>query len=189
MNRAILKKLIFNAKIQPRISRLAIINSKARILGKVFISDNVYIGQSEIVSNSEHTISIGRDTVIRDLVFIIASGNKLRLSEHKIDKVRDIYIGNEVFISSEVLIEGPTLISDGVFIGKNTQIINSRIGNNCVIENEVLIKDVVIPSNTFIPKNSVVDSNEKLKSLILKGSVGDYCEYSSSSKEAWVNAS
>lgn len=175
MNRAILK---------PRISHLAKINSKARIFGKVFISDNVYIGQSQVVSTGKHTISIGKDSIVRDLVSIIAIDSVAAHLKHDINKVSDIYIGNKVFISSEVLIEGPTLISDGVFIGKNTKIINSKIGSNCVIENEVLIKDVVIPSNTFIPKKSEIDSNEKLKSLILRNNNGDYCEYNYSNVKA-----
>lgn len=154
-------------KAQAYITRSARIHPKARITGKIFISDNVTIGQSNILAEDDHSITIGKNTTIKDGVLITSKDNKFELKEIDIKKAKDILIGDKVFISSDVFIYGPTIISDGTFVGYNTTIVNCKIGNDCVIEDNVVIKNISIPAGTSVPSKSMIDSIEKLNQMIL----------------------
>lgn len=163
-------------RFRPQISKSARVNHKAQILGKVFIGENANIGFSEILSEGEHQISIGKNTTIRDLVLITACQLDYDLHEVKSNGVQDVFIGDEVFISSDVSIYGPVIVGEKTFIGKNTKIFNSKISSNCVIEDDVTIKNVNIPAESFIPRRSVIESKEDLKKNTLTRITADYCE-------------
>lgn len=161
---------------KPYISKTVRISQKAEIQGKIFIGENVNIGSSKIYSKDENIINIGKDTVIKDKVFISSKDYHFKFHENELDIVKDVFIGCKVFISSEVTIKGPCIISDGVFVGYGTSITNSRIGANCIIENNVIIKNIDIPENTFIPSKSIIDTKEKLAEILYRDPQYNICE-------------
>lgn len=163
---------------KPLLKRGSRVSSKAEIKGKVYVHENVTIGESKIIAENDHEIKIGKDSVIKDCVLIKAKDSSHDFHELEVKKPRDVIIGNKVFISSNVTVHGPGFVADRTFIGNSSTIVNSKIGPNCVIEDNVLIKNMAIPKDTFIPSKSVIDSCEKLNNLLSINNQGDHCDLS-----------
>ncbi|MGZ7069436.1 MAG: sugar phosphate nucleotidyltransferase [Methanobacterium sp.] len=89
-------------------------------------------------------------------------GKKIKES---VDRLGDIWIGNDVQIDERVRVSGPVAIGDNCVIGKGCKISkNTVIGKNAHIEENTHIKGSVLFSNVVIKANShlkdcIIDTN------------------------------
>ncbi|MDF2700423.1 MAG: transferase hexapeptide repeat containing protein, partial [Haloplasmataceae bacterium] len=127
---------------KPKVNKSNYIAEGAIIVGKVRLGANTSIWFNTVLRGDDHSIVIGENTNIQDLVYIHTA------------KDNPTIIGNFCSVGHLAVIHGCT-IGNNSLIGINSTILdNAKIGNNCIIGANSLVT-----ANTIIPDNSLAFGN------------------------------
>ncbi len=121
-------------KWEPVISKNAIIDESAQIIGNVIVEDNVTVWPGAIIRADEYEVVIRRNAVILDVAFIEAHGG--------------VEIGEGSVISHRAIVHGGK-IGKNVLIGISATILGKNIGDNSIVAaGAIVTKD--FGANSFL---------------------------------------
>lgn len=126
-----------NKKIFPELKEASFIAPNACIIGSIKAKENSSAWYGATVRGDLGQISIGKNTILKDLVMVIP------------EKDKETIIGNNVLIDSKAFVSSCT-IGDWAIIGMNAK----------VLDGAIIEKNAVVAPGAIITKNTVVKSRE-----------------------------
>ncbi|MEM1513999.1 MAG: gamma carbonic anhydrase family protein [Candidatus Thermoplasmatota archaeon] len=118
----------------PKISKSAIVDDNALIIGDVFIDDFANIWPYVLLRATDEKIFIGKKAAVLDKSFI--------------ESPKEVMVGEGSIISHGSIIHG-SRIGKNVLVGIGAIILEVEIGNNCIIASGSVVKDN-IEENSFV---------------------------------------
>jgi len=138
-------------------------SSKATVIGKVRVAENVIIAPNASIRADEGTpFFIGKGTNIQDGVIMHGLLDKFVT----VDEMKySIYISSHCSLAHRALIHGPSLIGKKTFVGFDAIVHNATIGRNCFIGHRAMVIGVKIGNYRQVPNGLIVDTQEKADKL------------------------
>ncbi|MFH1856902.1 MAG: carbonate dehydratase [Candidatus Omnitrophota bacterium] len=139
----------------PRIDKSVYIDSAARIIGKVSIGRNVFVGPGAVIRADEpgSLIAISNNCNVQDRVIIHAL------------KDSSVLIKESTSLSHGCIIHGPCEIDRNCFIGFGSVIFKSKIGEGTFIKHLAVIERADVLPGRVVESGQVVVSQDDVNEL------------------------
>lgn len=121
-------------KNYPKISKSAIVDENALIIGDVIIDDFASIWPYALLRASDEKIFIGKKTAVLDKSFIEAP--------------KEVIVGEGSIISHGAIVHG-SKIGKNVLVGIGAIVLEVEIGDNCIVASGSVVKND-IEANSFV---------------------------------------
>ncbi|MBC7081401.1 MAG: gamma carbonic anhydrase family protein [Thermoplasmatales archaeon] len=118
----------------PKISKFAIVDENALIIGDVFIDDFANIWPHALLRATDEKIFIGKKSAVLDKSFI--------------ESPEEVRVGEGSIISHGAIIHG-SKIGKNVLVGIGAIVLEAEIGDNCIIASGSVVKEDA-EKNSFV---------------------------------------
>lgn len=146
----------------PQIDPTALIDPSAQIIGRVQISEDVFVGPLTVIRADQRgpdgkvaPIQIGREVNIQDGVIIHG------------DPGASVIIGAKTSVAHGVIIHGPCTIGQECFLALGASLYKVTLEDNVWMGMRAVAKLVTVPSFTKVPAGAVVRERPALLGLRL----------------------
>ena len=164
----------FNPEIDvPQISDSAYVDEKASVIGRVILSEGVYVAPSASVRGDEgEPIFVGAGSNIQDGVvlhgletFETDQGDIMKNQVSANGSMYSVYVGSDTSLAHQCHLHGPAKVGDKTFIGMQALVFKASVGNGCVVEPAAKIIGVNVPDGRYVPAGTILTSQEVADNL------------------------
>jgi carbonic anhydrase/acetyltransferase-like protein (isoleucine patch superfamily) len=146
----------------PQIDRTALIDPSAQIIGRVQISEDVFVGPLTVIRADQRgpdgkvaPIQIDREVNIQDGVIIHS------------DPGASVIIGAKTSVAHGVIIHGPCTIGRECFLALGASLYKTTLEDNVWVGMGAVAKLVTVPAFTKLPAGGVIRERPELLALRL----------------------
>ena len=146
----------------PQIDRTALIDPSAQIIGRVQISEDVFVGPLTVIRADQRgpdgkiaPIQIDREVNIQDGVIIHS------------DPGASVIIGAKTSVAHGVIIHGPCTIGQECFLALGASLYKTTLEDNVWVGMGAVAKLVTVPAFTKVPAGGVVRERPEILGLRL----------------------
>ncbi len=164
----------FNPEIDtPQISASAYVDEKASVIGRVILSDGVYVAPSASVRGDEgEPIFVGAGSNIQDGVVLHGletfESDQGDIEKNQVEangKKYSVYVGSDTSLAHQCHLHGPAKVGDKTFIGMQALVFKATVGNGCVIEPAAKLIGVTVADGRYVPAGMILTSQEDADNL------------------------
>ena len=154
--------------IFPEISERAYVDVKASVIGRVTLSEGVYVAPTASARGDEGgPIFVGAGSNLQDGV--VMHGLETFEEDHGViaknlveahGSKYSVYIGANTSLAHQCHVHGPAMVGENTFVGMQALIFKAIVGTGCVIEPAATIISVSVPDGRYVPAGTVLTSQD-----------------------------